>query len=210
MKHELKRYTGQAAVEYARRNKGAYLEFEPLEAITERYIEHRFDFEFCEEEIEELLAEYGPDICFIRGGISDAHDEAFFVWLMQECDYLRSRMFSTDFSDSLDASFDDEPHKDIGVDLDLVPLKDYTDLHSVTIECIGLRLAREGKLRALAAGDGYEFILPDAAPLKVWAVLASSKEYAMKALTSYKPAVILEENRDGYSVTFSSPTGRLE
>lgn len=167
-----------------------------------------WDLEENVEMLEEIFAEHGTEGFTIRGGVSDAHDEAFFCWLMQKYDYLRSRMFSTDFSGRLYADFSGEDHGDVGVDLSLIPLETHTDLSSVTLECIGLRLAREGKLRAVAAGDGYEFILHDAPPLKVWAVLGSSKENALKALKSYKPAVV--EEKDRYGVTFSSPTGRLE
>ena len=208
MKHETKRYTGDEAVAYARQNEGAYLEFEPLAVITERYLEHKFDFEFCQEEIEEILSEYGSDICSIRGGVSHQHDEDFFFWLLREYDYLRSRMFSTDFSDYYLSSFNDEDYGDIGVDFSLIPVEKHTDLSSVTLECIGLRLAREGKLRALEAGSSYEFILPDVPLLKVWAVLASSKEKALEVLASYEPAVVTERDQNG--LTFVSPTGRLE
>ena len=81
-------------------------------------------------------------------------------------------------------------------------------MSSVTLERIGLRLAREGKVRALEIGFGYEFVLLGAPPLKVWAVLASSKENAIKALRACKPAVVVEE--DFFGITFKSPTGRLE
>ena len=160
------------------------------------------------DKLDVLCAKHGPDVFYIEGGVSDAHDEAFFCWLLRAYDHVRSRLFSTDFSGSYDAQFGDEPFEDIGVDFDLIDWDKHTAVSSVTLECIGLRLAREGKLRALEAGDSYEFILPDAPPLKVWAVLASSQENALEVLAAYEPARITE--RDRYGTTFESPTGRLE
>ncbi len=169
---------------------------------------NRWSFEYNAKKVDEILAEHGTEGFTICGGISDAHDEVFFLWLMQKYDHLRSRILSEDFLGTLYTTFDDEDPADIGVDLDSVPLEDYTDVSSVTLECIGLRLAREGKLRALEAGDGYEFILHDAPPLKVWAVLGSSKENAIKALDVHKPAVVGGD--DFFGMAFNFLTGRLE
>ncbi len=206
MKHETTLYRGEAAVAYARRNLGAYLVVDP-ELVAE-YGQRLWDLEFNPAQVEKIFTKHGTKGFTICGGISDAHDEAFFFRLIQEYDHLRSRIFSKDFSGTLYTTFDDEDPADIGVNLDSVRLEDYTDVSSVTLECIGLRLAREGKLRALEAGDSYEFILPDAPPLKVWAVLVSSKENALKALDVYEPAAVGDDDFFGMAINF--PMGRLE
>ena len=158
VKHETKVYRGEEALAYAKRNEGAYLHIDDLVAKTEAY-DRSLDLEEDADKIDALVgAKYGPDVFYIEGGVSDAHDEAFFCWLLRAYDHVRSRLFSTDFSGSYFASFDDENPEDIGVDFDLIDWDKHTAVSSVTLECIGLRLAREGKLRALEAGDSYEFI----------------------------------------------------
>ena len=158
---------------------------------------------------------YGPEVFSIRGATSDEHDEAFFLWLIREHDHLRSHVFSTDFAGSYTLRFDNEPHDEIGVDLSFIDTDSFIDVGSVTRECIGLRLSREGRLKAVEAGDSYAFVLPSVPPLKVWAVLVSSQGNALKALGAYEPAAVHPVGRyivfgTGRDLRFDSPTGRLE
>ncbi len=206
MKHETTLYRGEAAVAYARRNLGAFLVADP--ELEVEYGHRLWNLEFNPAQVERIFTQHGTEGFTLCGGVSDAHDEAFFLWLIQEHDHLRARIFSKDFSGTLYTTFDDEDPGDIGVDVDLIELEDYTDVASMTLEGIGRRLAREGKVRALEAGDGYEFILPDAPPLKVWAVVGSSKENAVKALDVHKPAAV--DDDDFYGMAINFPMGRLE
>ena len=85
MKHETTLYRGDAAVAYAQRNLGAFLVVDPeLEA---EYGQRLWDLEFNPAQVEKIVAKHGTEGFALCGGVSDAHDEAFFLWLIQEYDH---------------------------------------------------------------------------------------------------------------------------
>lgn len=104
LKHETKRYQGDAALAYAGRNEGAYLRIDSALVATERRGE-LYALPEEAQEVAELSARHGVEIFSIIGGVSDEHDEAFFLWLLAEYDYLRSRIRRADFTGELEATF---------------------------------------------------------------------------------------------------------
>lgn len=75
-----------------------YLPLYPLMSATSPYYALPDD----DEEVKELISEYGVDVFYIEGGVSDEHDETFFLCLICNYDALRSRVSSTDLTGKLE------------------------------------------------------------------------------------------------------------
>lgn len=145
MKHETRRYRGAAAFSYARRNRGAFLKLE-RQLADAKGLGWLYELPEDAERIAALIATYGEDAFWIDGGVSDEHDEAFFLWLLHT--YAPPGASSQE--------------KALGLDLTQLALEAHTSVGSVTLECIGLRLAQEGKVVVNLAVDGFTFRLPAA------------------------------------------------